>query len=253
MINAIVLAGGRESGLDAQIPNKAFIQVGGRPLVAFVVSALQSARGIGRIVVAGPTEELRRGLPTEVLVVPDGGTIMDNVVNATGLLGSQTLTLVVGADIPLLTSGVIDEFLATCAKDQADLFYAAVPQQAMERQFPGARKTYVRLTEGAFCGGSVMLFNPKVLHRARAFVERALAARKQPWLLAQLFGWSIVLKFAAGRLGIDELVAKASEVMGIIVKPVIIPRPELALDVDIGKPENLRLIQAALAARDPAR
>ncbi len=252
MTDAIVLAGGREPDLGPGIPNKAFIKIGNRPLVAYVVAALQGARGVGRIVVAGPVEELRRGLPAEVLVVPDGGSIMDNVVNATDLLGSQTLTLVAGADIPLLTSGAIDEFLTACAQDPADFYYAAVPQQAMERDFPGARKTYVRLTDGAFCGGSMMLFNPQALPRVRTFVERALAARKQPWLLAQLFGWSVVLKFAAGRLSMDELVAKATEVMGIKVKPVILPRPELALDVDVGKPENLHMIEAALAARQPA-
>jgi hypothetical protein len=178
---------------------------------------------------------------------------MDNVVNATKLLGSEGLTLVAGADIPLVTSAALDELLVACAQDPADFYYAAVPQQAMERDFPGARKTYVRLTDGAFCGGSVMLFNPQVLPRVRAFIERALAARKQPWLLAQLFGWSIVLKFAAGRLSLDELVAKAEEVMSITVKPMILARPELALDVDVGKPENLQLVRATLEARQPAR
>jgi len=253
MIDAIVLAGGREPGLGAQIPNKAFLEVGGRPLVAYVVAALQGSRRIGRIAAVGPIDELRRTLPTGVLVVADGSSIMDNVVIAANMLGAEGLTLVAGADIPLVTSQVIDEFLADCAQDPADFYYAVVPQQAMERDFPGARKTYVRLTDGAFCGGSVMLFNLQVLARVRPLVERALAARKQPWVLAQLFGWSIVMKFAAGRLSIDELVAKAAEVSSITVRPVILPRPELALDVDVGKPENLQLIRTALEARQPAR
>src|SRR5439155_44330 len=83
-------------------------------------------------------------------------------------------------------------------------------KDAMDRQFPTAQKTYVTLTDGTFCGGSLMLFNPKVIDRVRPFVERVLAARKKPWLLAQLFGWAIVLRFASGRLSIAEMVARAT-------------------------------------------
>lgn len=249
MTDAIVLAGGREPDLDAKTPNKAFIQLAGRPLISFVVDALQGARGIGRIAAVGPEDALRPVLPPAVSIVSDHGTITDNIVGATHTLGAQALTLVAASDIPLLTSAAIEEFLDACAKDNADFYYAIVPQDAMEAQFPGARKTYARLTDGTFCGGSVMLFNPRVLDRVRPFVERALAARKQPWMLAQLFGWSIIMKFAAGRLSMSELVAKATEVVGITVKPVILERPELALDVDVGKPENLQVIRAAMEAK----
>ncbi len=249
MTGAVVLAGGREPDLDARTPNKAFIEIGGRPLVAFVVAALQRARGIDRIAVAGPPDALRRILPPEVIVVADGGTIMDNVVRATQVLETQDLTLVAASDIPLLTGAAVEEFLAACAKDRADFYYAIVPQSAMEAHFPGARKTYVHLTDGTFCGGSVMVFNPQVIDRIRPFVERVIAARKKPWMLAQLFGWSIIMKFAAGRLSIAEMVAKATEVVGITVLPVITARPELALDVDVEKPENLELIRAAVETR----
>lgn len=258
MTDAIILAGGGgEPGLDASIPNKGFIQIAGRPLVAHVASALRGARGIGRIAAVGPPETLRQVLPSEVIVVADGGGIMDNVVGAVQALsaGSPTvvaapqLTLVVASDIPLLTSAVVEDFLSACEKDRADFYYAVVPQDAMERQFPGARKTYVRLTDGTFCGGSVMLFNVQVLDRVRAFVDRVIAARKKPWLLAQVFGWSIIVKFAAGRLSISEMMQKVTEILGIKAVPIITPHPELALDVDVGKPENLDMIRKTLESR----
>ncbi len=251
MTDAIVLAGGRDPDLEAGIPNKAFIQIDGRPLVAFVVEALRGSRGIGQIAVAGPSTELSQCFPSGILIVPDQNTIMENILAATRSLGSSTPTLVVGADIPLLTGRVIEEFLSICAQTPADVYYPVVPQVEMETRFPGVRKTYVRVIEGALCGGSVLFLNPEVLVRLRPFVERILAARKQPWVLAQIFGWSIVLKLAAGRLSIDELVGKTTELTGLTVKPVIVPLPELALDVDSGKPENLQLIQAALGSRHP--
>ncbi len=250
MTDAIVLAGGgTEPGLGADIPNKGFLQISGRPLVDYVVQAVQRARGIGRIAVVGPPGPLRSVVSRDVTVVSDNGGIMENVAHAVRELGGRDLTLVAASDIPLLTGAVVEEFLAVCARTPADFYYAVVPKDAMDRQFPTAQKTYVTLTDGTFCGGSLMLFNPAVIDRVQPFVERVIAARKKPWLLAQLFGWAIVLRFASGRLSIAEMVARAREVVGIDVMPVVLPRPELALDVDVGKPENLALIRAALQQR----
>ena len=249
MTDVIVLAGGgAEPGLEPTVANKGFLDVAGRPLLAHVLGALRGVRGIGRIAVVGPEGSIR-AVSDDVLIVPDQGSIMDNVVHALGMLRSRDPVLVVASDIPLLTPAVVEDFLAACANDSADFYYAIVPQDAIEQRFPGARKTFVRVVEGMFCGGSVMLFNPAVVDRVRTFIERVLAARKKPWLLAQLFGWSIVMKFASGRLTIEEMEAKVRELLGITARAVIMPDPELALDVDVGKPENLAIIRTALERR----
>lgn len=253
MVDAIVLAGGEaEPGLSPGLPNKGFLEIAGRPLVGYVVAAVRRAQGIARVAVVGPPDPLRSVLSGDLTVVPDTGGIMDNVVRAVQALGAVGRTVVAASDIPLLTGPVVEEFLAACARKPADVYYAIVPKEAMDQQFPTAQKTYVTLTDGTFCGGSLMLFDSRVMDRVRPFVERVIAARKKPWLLAQLFGWAIVLRFASGRLSIAELVARAAEVVGLAVMPVIIPRPELALDVDVGKPENLELIRTALRQRSHA-
>jgi hypothetical protein len=79
-------------------------------------------------------------------------------------------------------------------------------------------------------------------------VDKVVAARKKPWMLAQLFGWSVVMKFASGRLTIAEMQDKVTEILGITARAMISPHPELALDVDVGKPENLEIIRRALEA-----
>lgn len=247
MADAIVLAGGGgEPGLDPDLPSKAFLEIAGRPLLTYVLDALRGVAGLGRVAVVGPPERIRAVAP-DVMVVPEaGGTLMDNIVQACGALASHDPVLVVASDIPLLTSRAVEDFLAECAKDRADFYYAIVPQEAVERRFPGARKTFVRVTEGTFTGGSVILLNPAVIDRVRPFIERVIAARKKPWMLAQLFGWSIVMKFASGRLGIGEMEARVTELLGITARAVIAADPGLALDVDVGKPENLALLAQAL-------
>lgn len=185
-------------------------------------------------------------LPANVTIVPDGGEIMDNVARAVEILRSSSMTLAAASDLPLLSAAAIEEFLDVCERQRADFFYPIVPKDAVTERFPTVRKTYVTLAEGTFCGAGVMLFNANVLDRVRPFVERIIAARKKPWQMAQMFGWSIIMKLFAGTLSIDEVVTRATEIVGITVKPVIVARPELALDVDVGKPENLDAIRKEL-------
>jgi len=138
---------------------------------------------------------------------------------------------------------------------------SAVPPAELRRKLPPSERDF-EVFEHVVVGGGTTRGAARefqisqtrlcqVLDRVRPFVERVIAARKKPWLLAQMFGWSIVMKFASSRLSIDEIVDKATEVVGIPVRPVVIDRPELALDVDVGRPENLEAIRRELEGRAP--
>src|SRR3989442_12656177 len=176
MVDAIVLAGGgTEPGLGAEVPNKGFLQISGRPLVDYVVQAVQRARGIARVAVVGPPGALRSVLSRDVIIVSDNGGIMENVAHAVRELGLRDLTLVAASDIPLLPGVLVEEFLAGCARKPADFYYAVVPKDAMEQQFPTAQKTYVTLTDGTFCGGSLMLFNPPAVEPVEPVVGAPFA------------------------------------------------------------------------------
>jgi molybdopterin-guanine dinucleotide biosynthesis protein A len=249
---AIVLAGGSpEPALAPGLPNKAFLPLGGRPLVVRVTQALRQAPSVGRILVVGPTAPLAALLDGSFDLVPEQPTLMDNVAIAAARLPAGDRALVVASDLPLLTGDAVERFLARCTGD-AGCFYPIIPQTAIERAFPTARKTYVQLTDGVFAGGSAMLFDPALLDRVRPLVERLIAGRKKPWLLAQLFGWSTVMKFAAHTLSLAEIEAKAHEITGFAVRAVILDGPELALDVDAERPENLHALRTALEPPDAA-
>src|SRR2546428_11503859 len=104
---------------------------------------------------------------------------MENVAHAVRELGGRDLTLVAASDIPLLTGAGVEEFLAVCARKPADFYYAVVPKDAMDRQFPTAQKTYVTMTDGTFCGGSRGLFNAAASELGEACVERVLWAGRR--------------------------------------------------------------------------
>lgn len=255
MTDAILLAGG-----DPAAPNRAFLDGAGHPMVWYVARALDGARSVGRVVGVGPPERLREACgPLLTAVVPEtGGTILDNLqaglaellrdaAAATPGDAEGRLVMVAASDIPLLVADAVEDFLAACAKEAADFFYPIVPQTVLEERYPGARKTFIRVVDGSFTGGSVFLFNPRVVAQVRDFAAKVLRARKKPWLMAQLFGWSTVMKFSSGRLSIKEVEARAKELTGLEARAVVIRRPELALDADEEHPENLSVIRTALA------
>lgn len=239
---AIVLAGGSpDPRLAPGLPNKAFLAVGGRPLVSRAIEALRDCAAVQRILIVGPADALAALLGPGHEIVPEQTSLMDNIGAAAARLDRAGLVLTVASDLPLITAEALTGFLDRC-QEGADFYYPVVPQAAVERRFPTARKTYVKVTDGTFCGGSVLLFDSAVVDRVRPFVERVISARKKPWLLAQLFGWATVMKFASGRLSIAEMEARVREVTGIRGRTVVLDSPELALDVDADRPENLQAI-----------
>lgn len=244
MPDAILLAGGG----GGTGPGKAFLDGAGHPMVWYVARTLASTKTVGRVVAVGPPEALRAACGPLVadVVADEGGSIMDNVVAGLRLLDAVPRVLAAASDIPLLTAEAVEEFLGACAKQEADLYYAIVPQSVLEDRYPGARKTFVRVLDGSFTAASVLLFNPALVDRVRGFVEKILAARKKPWLMASLFGWSTTMRLASGRLSIQEMEARAREVTGVVGRAVIMRRPEMVLDADVEHPENLAIIRREL-------
>lgn len=254
-MDAVVLAGGgTEPGLDPALPNKAFVLIAGRPLVAHVVAALGKTPSIGRIAVVGPQDALRTVLPETVTLVPAVGTMMDNVVQAVDALQPRGLTLVTAADLPLLTPDVVEEVIDACAAEPGDFYYPIVPDNVILAQFPAAQKMFITLAEGTFCAGNMMVVDPAILPKVRPFVERMIAARKQPLMLrllvAQTLGWSIFTKLYTGKLSIAEVTARAADTLGVRIVPVIVEHPEIAMDVDVGRAENFEMIRGVFSAPD---
>ena len=125
MYDAIILAGGENNKhlrkLAAQ-PYEAMIEISGKPMVTFVAEALAASPNIGRIYVIGPVTELANcKFPEGTMISQSGDTIIKTIKMGMDGLGHQEKVLVVTADIPMLTSEAINDFLTQCAGVEADL------------------------------------------------------------------------------------------------------------------------------------
>ena len=248
MFDVLILAGtGKEAELTIRegVKNKAFIPIQGKPMVGYVIEALQAAKEIGRIAVVGPIAELVPLIDQyEILALPEKGSIPENIKCGFAALQPRQHFLIVSSDIPFLTAAAVENFIELCRPYELDFYYPIVPKDVNDRRFPGVERTYVKLLDGVFTGGNLFLVNPSGLESALPRIEKFFALRKSPVKLAATFGFGFVLKLATKRLRVAELEKRFSVLFGLQGKAVVTEYPEIGTDVD--KSEDLTLAKKYL-------
>lgn len=248
MVTAVVLAGGRKKGLDSEeASSEAFITIGKRYMIEYVLGALQDSPYVDRIVISGPVTKLRDYLKDyrDIILVGSGNTAVQSFMKALEVIpGSAERVLVVTADVPLLTAQAVNDLILTCNDKRGDLFYPIVSREINEEKYPGVKRTYVTLKEGTFTGGNLLLVNPQVVVKCLPIAEEFVRLRKRPLALAGFIGWRLLVRYLLGRLSIKDAEEKVSELMGIKGVGVITSFPEIGIDVD--KQSDLALVRRTL-------
>jgi len=254
-ISAAILAGysAQESNPLAEYTqgrSKALIPIAGKPMIAYVIAALSGSRYVRNIVIVGLEEALTVDSCVPIEYLQGSGDIVDNLeVAVRHVLDRWPETEAIlnsGADIPLITSEVVDAFVEACLESNHDFYYSIVERSVMERRFPSARRTFARLREGTFVGGDLTLLRPSAL-KADLELMRALAGKRKNVLKqARMFGLRMLVRFVLGRVTLAQAEAHASKVLGIRGRAVICPYAEIGMDVD--KPFQLEIARAELEA-----
>jgi adenosylcobinamide-phosphate guanylyltransferase len=109
-VTALVMAGGKGTRM-ALSEEKPLLQVGGKPIIQHVITALKNAKKISAIVVAvsdytPKTAKAMQEFPVHVIKTP-GKEYVSDMGYAVRKLGLQTV-LAIGADLPLVTAEIID-------------------------------------------------------------------------------------------------------------------------------------------------
>ena len=251
---AVALAGGtleadfRTAGYD--VPNKAYLEVAGEPMLLRVLRALRAANCVERIRCVTP--------PGAWGQLPDGASLCDEVVEPgsdlvasllaglVGLPGDQRV-LVAATDLPLLSGSAIDAFGQLAAATPCDVGYGFVARDAHMRLYPQVRHTWVRLREGTFCGAGVSVLRAAAAPQLQTSLRRFTAVRKSPLKLAALFSYGLLFKALTGRLGIAEVEKRADQISGLTCRGLLCDQPELAVNVD--RLDDLRAVEQIIAPR----
>ena len=192
---ALVVAAGRGERLGSQGP-KAFVNVGGRPMLEWSLDALRAAPGIGEIVVALPAGSA----PPEGVTAAAGGAVRsESVRNALGAVTDEgaEVVLVHDAARPLLTAGMVSDCLEALEADGGwDAAVVAAPASDTIKRAPGG----VEVVETLDRGGLWAVQTPQAFRRDA--LARALDAG--PEALAGATDDAMLVEQAGGRVRVVE-------------------------------------------------
>lgn len=251
-VNAIVLAGRANTGVFKgvePVPWEALIDIHGKPMIQYLLEALENTPEVGKVVVVGPTQYLGWARKAGVELVEQGSCLVENLER-----GLKTLNpvkgqhiLICSSDIPLVDGQILSMFIRRSLKTGALMCYPIVSKDLCESRYPGVKRTYVHLREGVFTGGNVILIDAKVWNRLLDVVGSFFAARKSPIRLARLLGLGIFLRFLFYRLSIRDIESLFFKMFGGSGAAIPFEYPEIGIDVD--KVADLQLVRSIVGGR----
>lgn len=249
-VDALVLAGRRGGETDPlaavdNVPHKALLTAGGKPLIRRVVDALRQSGRIADIRVAAPVdirEPIAAVLDGAYSFVDPEGSPASTALSAIEAPGARGL-LVTTSDHALLSAAMVRRFLAEAAR--CDAAAACVERATYEARFPGSRRTFIRLKDFAFSGANLFWFAGARAAGLASFWRRIEANRKNPAAMAREIGPVTALSYLLGqmtRTGLEKTIARKT---GVDARLIALTDAEAAVDVD--KLEDLTLVRSILA------
>lgn len=255
---ALVLAGRRAGAADpmaeaAGVAEKCLVPVLGEPMLLRVLRTLADSAPIGGIVVALAEAALPASLDLpppiagRVRAVGCAASPSLTVLAAAEALGWPLPMLITTADHPLLTPAMVEHFVAASGEGASDLCVAVARTEPLAVRFPGMRRTVYRFRDARVGGCNLFAVRTPAGFAAFRFWASLERQRKRPWRIARAFGFRPLLRYILGRLPLAEAFATASRTAGLTARPVILPWPEAAVDVD--KPADLTVAERILGDR----
>lgn len=258
-IPAILLAGDRGPAdpvaAAAGLNRKALVPVAGEPMLARAIRTLRDSGAVERIlVVANACHELKAdpavheaaaGGDVEFLEGADSPStsILKILEPYSGLFP----VLIATADNPLLSPEVVADFVARSAEADGDATLGVAPMTAVKKRFPGASRTFIRLRGEGYSGCNLFcLKNEKALAAVQFWTEIE-KDRKKALRFVAAFGLGTLFRVLFRTIGLEAAVERASRVIGIDARPLVLDAAEAAMDVD--RPEHLAIVEAYLAAQ----
>ena len=252
-MDAVVIAGGVPKPEDplyvfTQGQPKALLDVAGKPMAQWVLDALEGASQVERVVVIGLDKESGLACTKPLRYFSSQGGMLQNIVFGVEQVIAQNpdarQVLLVSSDIPGIKAEMVDWVINNAMRTDDDLYYHVIPQEVMEKRYPGSRRTYTQLKDAVICGGDMNVIASRAVKKSREKWVKLIAARKNPLKQAAIIGVDTLLLMALKALTLDGAVKKVSQRLGLIGRAVLCPYAEVGMDVD--KPAQLELMRADL-------
>jgi GTP:adenosylcobinamide-phosphate guanylyltransferase len=240
-MDAIVTAGGIPLPEEPLYPatkgsSKAMVDIAGRPMIQWVLDALDQAKTIDRIVIVGLTEKSNIRCKKPVFFVSNQGKMVENL-----RAGGQRLlevnkkaqyALFVSSDIPAITGEMVDWVVNTAMKTKLDVYYNVIQREVMEKRFPDSRRTWTKLKDMEICGGDMNVGRLSLLDDENDLWDKITDSRKSPLKQAALIGFGTAFRLLFGKLSLKQAEESIMDKLEITGRAIVCPYAEVGMDVD---------------------
>ncbi len=245
----------------ANVDYKALIDIHGKPMIDYGLSALRDSGIASYILIVG--------IPKDLVKLPDGldesiveflemeGESVDKIYNAGMYVLEKGKTnpeifsmdkkyiLYFSADVPTLTGDMFRYFINECSDFTGDLYYSVVEKQVMDAEFPNNGRSFMKIKDKKFAGGDLVFIDGEVL-KERYDAVKLVTENRKSFLRGVFFVSPILfLKLVLGRITINDVERLMSKVFKVNAKLVISKYANIAFDVD--KPHQLDMVRDYIA------
>lgn len=247
----LILAGSRGASdpvaQAAGVDYKAFADINGRPMIAYVIDSLQAEPRIERIAAS---------IEMDAPDLPDGIERIDALDSPASSLRAAltklpTPLLVTTADHPLLLPEMISSFLDDAESSPAEALTALCPRQIVEQAGNPARRTYLPFRDGRASGTNLFALKSPRTVAVVEFWRHLERLRKSPIRMAMTLGPGLLFLTALGRLTRADAEKALERATGCPVAFAELMHSDAAHDVDSANDLEFvtkRLMQRQLAA-----
>lgn len=253
----IVLAGDRGNAdpvaANAGTLCKAIAPVAGRPMVLRVLDALEGCEHVGDIILCGPQEAALDACPElskrvanhDIRWLVNQDSPSKSVEAGLSHVEADMPVLVTTADHALLTSEMVTHFIQQSIIKNVDATFGLVEYQCIKKDFPGVRRTVIKLRDGQYCGCNLFAFMTETGRKLVPFWRGVEQKRKRPWkMVAGIMGIGSILFYLFGMLSLERVLSRLSSRLELKLNAVLMPYSKVGIDVDT--PQDRKFVEEIL-------
>ena len=255
-MDAVVIAGGIPQPDEPLYPftqglPKALVDICGKPMVQWVLDALEKAESIEQIVIVGlsPESNLKSNKIRDY--ADNQGSILLNIrigVERVQKFNPQARHVaIVSADIPAILPDQVNWVVNTAMQSDQDVYYNVIERKVMEQRFPGSKRSYTRLKDVEVCGGDLNVVRASAVTGRDALWDRIIASRKNVFKQAALIGYDTLFLLLFRQITLAGAVSMVAKRIHLTGQALVCPYAEVGMDVD--KPFQLEIMRAELNKR----
>ncbi|MGE0178288.1 MAG: NTP transferase domain-containing protein [Sphingomonas sp.] len=235
----VILAAQREGRLDplaaeAGVSHKCLVPIGGRPLLAHVLTALAQVERVGavRIVVESGAEARLKQIAIASGVMAGFAEAADNIADSVyaGAEGAAGPVVITTADNVLLTPAAVNQVIDRLAAGDDTVIALARKEDVLAAHPQGQRRFY-RFRDGEFSNCNLYGLSPAGLRLAETFRGGGQFA-KHPMRIARAFGFLNLLLLRYGLVSLAGATARLSRRFKAQVGAIVLRDGAHAIDVD---------------------